>query len=48
MYRNEQFGDLLVYSKHENGAIPAAHLYHDLYRQLPHGGWSVYVLSEKC
>ena len=44
MCRNEEFGDQLMYSKHENGAIPAAHLYHDLYRQLPHVGWLVYVL----
>ena len=37
MYRNEQFGDLLMYSSREKGAIPAAHVYYALYRELPPG-----------
>ena len=34
MYRNVEFYDLLMYSRPEKGAIPAAHLYHALYREL--------------
>ena len=37
MYRNVEFCDILKYSRHKKGAIPATHLYHALYSELPAG-----------
>ena len=35
MYRNDEFCDLLLCWRPENGAISAARLCHALYRELP-------------
>ena len=34
MYRNDEFYNRLMYIHPEKGAIPAAYLYHALYREL--------------
>ena len=36
MYRNYEFDNLFMYSRSERGgAIPAAHMYNALYKELP-------------